>query len=145
MTSYMPFIWLVAVIVLCAVEALTVQFVSIWFAAGAVIALIVSLFGAPLWAQFLAFFVIAGVLLIATRPLAKKFLNSKTVATNADMVIGQTGVVEEDIDNVAGKGRVHVAGLSWAARSADNANIAKDEKVVVKSMSGAKVIVEKIS
>lgn len=142
MESYMPVVWLVATIIFGVAEAVTVQFISIWFAGGALVALIASMLGAPLWVQVTLFFVAAAVLLIATRPIAKKLIGAKKTATNADMVIGSTGIVEQPIDNLRETGRVFVNGLSWAARSEDGSEIAADETVIVKRIEGVKVFVE---
>ena len=51
-----------------------------------------------------------------TRPLVKKYINSRTQPTNADMLIGQECLVTEDIDNLAGRGAVSVGGKVWTAR-----------------------------
>ncbi len=144
MESYMPVVWLVATIIFGVAEAVTVQFISIWFAGGALAALIASMLGAPLWIQVTLFFVAAAILLIATRPIAKKLIGAKKTATNADMVIGSTGIVEQPINNLRETGRVFVNGLSWAARSEDGSEIATDETVIVKRIEGAKVFVEAV-
>ncbi len=144
MESYMPVVWLVATIIFGVAEAVTVQFISIWFAGGALVALIASMLGAPLWIQVTLFFVAAAILLIATRPIAKKLIGAKKTATNADMVIGSTGIVEQPINNLRETGRVFVNGLSWAARSEDGSEIATDETVIVKRIEGAKVFVEAV-
>lgn len=143
MQGYMPIVWLIATIVFSVAEAVTVQLISIWFAAGSLLALVASMLGAPLWMQVIVFFVGTGILLIATRPIAKKLIGAKKVATNADMVIGCTGIVEQPIDNLRDTGRVFVNGLSWMARSEDGSEIAADETVVINRIEGAKVFVEK--
>lgn len=143
MQGYMPVVWLIATIVFSVAEAVTVQLISIWFAAGSLIALVSSMLGAPLWLQITLFFAGAGILLIATRPIAKKLIGTKKIATNADMVIGSTGIVEQPINNVHETGRVFVNGLSWAARSEDGSEIAADETVVIRRIEGVKLFVEK--
>ena len=144
MEGYMPVVWLVATIVFSVAEAITVQMISIWFAGGALIALISSMLGAPLWLQVTLFFAGTGVLLIGTRPIAKKLIGAKRIATNADMVIGSTGIVEQTINNLHETGRVFVNGLSWAARSEDGSEIPADETVTIKRIEGVKVFVEVI-
>ena len=142
MENYAPIAWLIATIVFSVAEAMTVQLISIWFAAGSLVALIASMLGAPLPAQFGLFFLGTAVLLVATRPLAKKLMGVKRTATNADMVIGEIGIVEQDIDNNHQTGRVFVNGLSWAARSEDDSTILAEQKVIVKRIEGAKIYVE---
>lgn len=45
----MPVVWLIAMVALLIVEAIVPGLVSIWFALGALAALISALLGAPLW------------------------------------------------------------------------------------------------
>ena len=66
--------WLIALIVFLIVEALTVGLVSIWFAAGSLVALLVSLAVDNIWIQFAVFFVVSAVCLLALRPLRQKYL-----------------------------------------------------------------------
>lgn len=141
MLDYAPLWWLVAIILFCVGEAVTVQLIFIWFGAGSLLALIAALLGAPVWLQLLIFFISSGVLLLLTRPLSKKLLGMRKTATNADMVVGSIGLVQEDIINLKETGRVYVNGLSWAARSEDGTDIAEGEKVVITRIEGAKVFV----
>ncbi|HIZ55515.1 MAG TPA: NfeD family protein [Firmicutes bacterium] len=140
----LPFmiIWVVAFIIFCIVEVSTVQLVSIWFAVGSLGAFLAALFQLPFWAQLLIFVLISGVLVLITRPLAKKLLSSKRIATNADRIIGLEGVVTESIHNGRAQGRVRVDGMSWSARSIDGVDISEGAEVIIRSIEGVKVIVE---
>lgn len=105
------FFWLVLLVVfLIAEAACPIHLVSIWFALGALVALLCAALGAPVWLQITLFVVVSGVLLALLWPLAKKFLNSKVTATNVDSVVGSVGRVTADIDNVEARGQVN-----WAA------------------------------
>ena len=106
--------------------------------------MIAQLCGAPVWLQVLIAAVVTLVLLLATRPLVKKFLQNKETHTNADRVVGQTAVVTEDIDNLAAHGRVEVLGNDWAARSTENVRIQKGTKVQVVRIEGVKLIVQPV-
>ena len=112
----MTVVWLIAMVVLLIVEGVIPGLVSIWFAAGALVALLLSLIGAPLWLQGTAFLIVSLALLVLTRPLAKKYVNSRTTPTNADRIIGRDCVVTEEIDNLRGTGAVSVDGKTWTAR-----------------------------
>ncbi len=112
----MTVIWLVAMVVLLVIEGVIPGLVSIWFAAGALAALLLSLIGAPLWLQGALFLVVSLALLVLTRPLAKKYVNSRTTPTNADRIIGMDCVVTEEIDNLRGTGTVSADGKTWTAR-----------------------------
>ena len=135
--------WLAAVIVLGVVEAITVGLVTVWFAVGALAALISSLFGGPLWLQILLFIVVTAVTLVTTRPLVKKYFGKNShKATNADMVIGKKAHVTEAIDNLMGTGAVKCMGKEWSARSENGEAIAKGETVTAVKIEGVKLIVK---
>lgn len=139
-----PFImWAAALIVLLIVEGLTAQLVTIWFAAGALVAMIAAALGAPLWLQFTLFAVVSIVTLVATRPLAKKINHRVKEPLNADRVIGMEGIVVEKIDNIEAKGLVKVDGADWTARSSDGEKIESGAAVIVEKIEGVKVIVRR--
>ncbi len=140
--SNMSIVWLVLMVLLLIVEALTAPLVCIWFALGALAALISALFGAAVWLQAVWFLAVSLLTLWLTRPLALKYLNNRKVATNADRVIGAEAVVTEEIDNIAGTGAVHVDGHEWSARSASGGRFAKGSVVKVERIEGVKLIVD---
>lgn len=135
--------WLAAMVVLLIIEGAAPGLVSIWFALGAFAAMISAILHAPLWLQLIWFFVVSVVSLVLTRPLAKRYVNSKTHATNADMVIGRECRVTEDIDNVAGTGAVSVGGKIWTARTeSDEVKASAGELMTVVRIEGVKLIVK---
>lgn len=142
LAANMSIVWLALMVLLLILEAATAGLTSIWFALGALAALIASFFGGALWLQLVWFFAVSLLTLWLTRPLALKYLNNRRVATNADRVIGAEAVVTEDIDNIAGSGAVHVDGHEWTARSGSGANIAKGAVVRVERIEGVKLIVD---
>lgn len=138
----MTAVWLVAMIVLLIIEAIVPGLVSIWFAIGAFAAMISAILGAPLWLQLLWFFAVSILTLCLTRPLAKKYVNSRATPTNADMLIGKDCVVTEAIDNVLGTGAVTVGGKVWTARTEEPDGKAEVGKVMtVLRIEGVKLIV----
>ena len=139
----MIFIWLGAIVLFCIAEAITTQLIAIWFVAGSVGALIACLCSAPFWLQLIIFVILSGIFVLATRPLAKKFINSQKVKTNADRIIGMTAIVTEPINNTEGKGQAKVDGQIWTARSSDNKIIPAGEQVTIESINGVKIIVSK--
>ena len=143
--AIMQIIWLVLLIVFAASEAATVGLTSIWFAAGALIALIAALLGGPVWVQITLFLAVSLLCLAAVRPLAKKHLNSRVEHTNADRVLGAQAQVTEDIDNIHGKGAVIIRGMTWSARSEDGGPISAGTMVKVLRIEGVKVFVEPIA
>ncbi len=134
--------WVVLLVVLVVIEAVTAQMVTIWFAAGAAAGIVAELLGAEVWLQWVIFIAVSAIALIVTRPLVRKLTKTKIQPTNADRCIGQTAVVTEDIDNIEGKGQVQVNGTVWTARSSDGSVFRKDERVTVEKIDGVKLIVK---
>ena len=111
MEKFMLAFWVVAMIAFVVIEASTAQLLTIWFALGSLAALISNMLGAEIWLQWLIFVAVSAIVVAATRPLVKKYARPKIQPTNADRCIGQTAVVTEDINNIAGKGAVKVNGI----------------------------------
>lgn len=140
----MAVVWLVAMVVLLIVEAIVPGLVSIWFAIGALAALIAALLNAPLWLQVVWFLAVSVATLVLTRPLAQRYVNSRVQPTNADALIGRDCVVTEDIDNLAGTGAVKIGGKVWTARAEDeNEKYAQGDVVKAVRIEGVKLIVKK--
>lgn len=128
-----------------AVELMTVGLTSIWFAFGALAALICAGLGAPVWLQILIFFGVTGASLVLTRPIAVKYLNKKHVNTNVDAVIGCEVRITESVDNSKETGKALLNGMDWTARAKNPTEVfEKDEIARVASVSGVKLILEKL-
>ena len=145
MESIQKIVWLVLLVAFAAAEAITVGLTSIWFAAGALAALVAALLGGPLWIQLTLFFAVSLLCLAAVRPLARRLLNSRVEPTNADRVIGEEAQVTEDVDNIHGKGAVVIRGVTWSARSQNGGPIPAGAMVRVLRIEGVKVFVEPIA
>lgn len=115
--NWYQIIWLGLLLVFIIVEAVSVSLVSIWFAAGALVALLISLVAPEaIILQGMAFLLVSLLALLLLRPMAQKLVRSKRVPTNADAAIGKTAKVISDI--VPGHfGRVNLEGQDWTARS----------------------------
>ena len=133
--------WLIVMVLFLVVEATTVGLVCIWFAVGSLAALLAAMCGAQLWLQIVLFLVVSAATLYFTRPLVKRYVNSKVEPTNADMVIGKECRVTETVDNIAGTGAVYVDGKTWTARSENDEVIQAGTLVTAKSIDGVKLIV----
>jgi len=141
----MVFVWLVAVIVFLGVEISTVTLTSIWFAAGALAAMLVAMFTGNFVVQIIAFLIVAFGLLYATKPWSKKFIDTKKENTNADRAIGQEVRVLERVSNLDQTGRAIVHGMEWTVRTEDdNIIIEQGELVRVVRIAGVKLIVERV-
>ncbi|MBO5327271.1 MAG: NfeD family protein [Clostridia bacterium] len=139
----MLYVWIAILVTAVVVEAATSDFVAIWFFPAALISLILSLFDVPVWLQILVFMLVGLALVVATRPLCRKFLMAKKEKTNAESLIGKTCIVTEEIRNIDEMGEVKVGGLCWSARAEDEERvIAVGEHVEIVEIKGVKLIVK---
>ena len=135
--------WLIAAAVFLVLEVLTMGLTTVWFAGGALVGALLAALRLPVAVQVAAFVVVSVILLMLTRPLAKKYLNSRTVKTNADSLVGRTCIVAQTVDNLRAEGQVSIMGQVWTARSVrEDQRIEKDTRVRVTAISGVKLIVE---
>ena len=137
-------VWLVLLIVFLIAEALTVVMVSLWFAGGALIALVASLLGAALWLQIVLFLLVSAGLLASLRGVVRKHFTPRLERTNVDALIGSRGYVIADIDNISATGTVKLGAMEWSARSASGAPIAKGTLVEVDHIEGVKAFVSPV-
>ena len=137
--------WLIVMIVMLILEAMIPGLLTIWFAAGALAALLVSLCHASFGVQVVVFLFVKIAALVFTRPLVKKYVNSHAEATNADRIIGRECIVKETIDNVAATGAVGIDGAVWTARSeAADTVLPEGSRVRIVRIEGVKAIVRPI-
>ena len=140
----MAVVWLIAMAVFLIVEGIIPGLVSIWFAVGALAALLAAMVGAPLWLQVVWFVLVSIAALALTRPLAKKYVNGRVTPTNADRILGKECVVRETIDNLRGTGTVAVDGKVWTARMLNEDETAREGEIVIaRRIDGVKLIVER--
>ena len=82
MESYMWIIWLALFVIMLLVEASGPALVSVWFAFGALIALIVSFIpGVAWWIEVIIFVVISVATLLALRPVLKRYIKRNNLNT----------------------------------------------------------------
>lgn len=143
MDMNMTVIWLAVLVALVVIELLTMGLTTIWFAGGALIATIASLFGAPLALQIILFLLVSALLLYFTRPVAVKYFNKDRVRTNAESLVGRQAIVISEIDNLQGIGQVNVGGMEWTARTrVDGVKLPVGTVTTVLAINGVKLIVE---
>jgi membrane protein implicated in regulation of membrane protease activity len=133
--------WFVLTVILLIAEAATVTVISLWFAAGALAAMVTALLGGAVWIQTLVFVLVSAAALTALRPLVRKHLTPKLTATNIDSVIGSVGIVTGTIDNLTATGQVKLNGMEWSARSSSGDTLQVGTKVRVDKIEGVKVFV----
>ena len=134
--------WLIALIAFVIIEIATMGLTTIWFAGGALIALLLALTKISIYVQIGVFLIVSIALLICTRPLAAKYFNQKTTKTNVDSVIGKQAIVLTQIDNLKEEGKVMLNGMEWSARAYEDGCIISNGAVVeVKEVQGVKLLV----
>ena len=132
--------WFIAFVVLLLIELVTVNLVTIWFAIGAVAAIITTIFTDSVLIQSIVFVVVSVIALLITKPLIKKFKKFEVEPTNSDRVIGKVGDVTKKIEKNK-YGEVKVYGNTWTASSKEVIEVG--ERVKVLSIDGVKLVVEK--
>lgn len=139
----MMILWLVILILSICVEVATLGLASIWFAGGALAAIIAAALHAPTVLQVVIFFVVSVVLLSFTRPIAVKYFNKDRVRTNVESLVGKQAIVTNEIDNLQAIGQVVVGGQEWSARCVDeDKKIPTGAVVRIMSISGVKLVVQ---
>ncbi len=136
--------WLILTIICIVVEILTVGLASIWFAGGALVACFLDMANIHVIVQVVVFLLVSFLLLVVTRPLAKKCLNINRTKTNYEGIIGKVVRVTETIDNFNNTGTALVNGQEWTARSeSDNISIEQGQLAQVVNIKGVKLIVKR--
>lgn len=138
----MAIVWIALIIIFAAVEIVTVGLTSIWFAGGALAALLCYALGlSELW-QFIIFVAVSLVLLLFTRPWALKYLKPYLIKTNYEQVIDENVCLTENIDNIKGTGTAVYKGQEWTARAYDdNKTFEAGSIVKVKEIRGVTLYV----
>ena len=142
--DWMTLVWFGLLVVFLILEGATAAMVSVWFAGGALAAMVTTLLTDEVWLQILAFFAVSAVLLALLRPFARRLTATKKTATNVDSVIGKTGVVLEEIDNLAPAGQVKLDAMTWTARSTAGEKISAGAVVKVDRVEGVKLFVTEV-
>jgi membrane protein implicated in regulation of membrane protease activity len=143
--NWTQYLWLGLIVLFLVVEAACpIHLVSIWFAAGALAALLLSWINASLGVQIAAFILVSVILLASLWPLVRRYINPKITQTNVDAVIGSTGLVTADINNVAAAGQVKLGAMEWTARSESGEPISAGTLVRVVRIEGVKLIVSPV-
>ena len=136
--------WLIAAVLLVFLELVTAGFGVLCFGIAAAFSALAAYFGLSLTWQLLIFAVVSVLCLVFVRPVALKFLTRKEdeFKTNADALIGRTGIVSEAIDPQSHTGRVAVDGDDWKAVSASGQCIEKGVEVEILSRDSLVVSVK---
>ena len=136
--------WVILVVLFAVLEMVTAALVSIWFVIGAIGAAITAAFGAETWIQVLVFIAISVAVLVLTKPIVSKIRKRPPEELNANRIIGEKGIITQNVDIVLGTGEVKIGGVVWTCRSVDQSVIKSDSIVEIVRIEGVKAIVKKI-
>jgi membrane protein implicated in regulation of membrane protease activity len=136
--------WLLVLGILILVEIIALNLTTIWFAAGALLAFVVSLFYDNLFLELILFLITSLALLYFIRPWILRYFNPKKATESYEGVIGKNGLVNTKIDNSNKTGKVTVDGQEWSARSLEGSIIEEGSKVRIQAITGAKLVVSKL-
>lgn len=137
----MCIIWIVALVAFVIIEAATYQFVTIWFAIGALGGIISAVLGAGTVTQICVVIGVSALSLVILRPATLRRLKKGSEKTNIDSLINAEVVITETAGSISGRGVLR--GMEWAVRSADGEEIPAGETAVVKKIDGVKLVVSR--
>ena len=144
MEEWMWLVWLGIAVISFIAEALTAAVVSIWFAAGAVVALILSLIPeVPFWVEIIVFVVVSVACFIAVRPLMTRYMKKRVIKSNVDALVGKRGVVLRACDDL-NAGEITINGVTWTAAPAlEGLSFSEGEIAEVAAVEGNKLLIGK--
>ena len=144
MEEYMWIVWLGIFVVSLAVEAIGADLISIFFAAGSLVALIISFIPeVPWWVEVIVFVVISITTLVSLRPIIKRFMRRNITSSNVDVLIHETAIVTEKVDRLH-LGAVKRGDITWSAIGVnDKDKFEVGEEVEILAVKGNKLIIGK--
>ena len=143
LSDNLPWVWVAVTIICVVIESLTLALTTIWFGISAFVLVFLAFTHLPFVAQVFIFVALALVLLIFTRPVVKKKLSQKQIATNYERVIGQIAVVTKKI-TALDKGAVKINGMEWTAAVKEDLVLEKGSKCIIEEIAGVTAYVKQI-
>ncbi len=138
LTTTTIIVWAVVIATTLLLEFFTVDFFACCFSLGALVSLILAIFGVDVVWQLVTFFSVSIVAICATRPLVKRFMKKPAVPTNVDQNFGKTTRLLADV--VDGKSSIKINDVVWTA--ACDAELKKGDLVTIERVEGNKMIVQ---
>ena len=143
LSNNLPWVWVAVTIICVVIESLTLSLTTIWFGISSFLLVFLAFTPIPFGAQLFIFVALSLVLLIFTRPVVKKKLNKKQIATNYERIIGQIAVVTKKI-TALDKGSVKINGMEWTAAVKEDITLEKGSKCIIEEIAGVTAYVNKI-
>lgn len=137
--------WFVVLAALVFIEVITADLLTVWFMPAVVVCLVLAALKVPFSIQLVVFFVLSAAFVILYKTVLKKYIVGKRKPkTNVDLIVGETGVVQEAINNIAATGLVKVRSQLWTARSTDDSvEFQVGDYVEIVGVEGVKLICKK--
>ena len=133
--------WLIIAGLAFVAEIFTAGFLIFWFGISALVTMVLSFFVSDIIIQSTVFIILSIILLLLTRPIVNKFVNTKTVNTNVFSLIGKKGKVIKELNPIDGKGQIKVNGEIWSAEEVNGKIIPENAEVEIIDIKGVKAIV----
>ena len=143
LSDNLPWVWVAVTIICVVIESLTLALTTIWFGISAFVLVFLAFTPLPFVAQVFIFVALALILLIFTRPIVKKKLSQKQIATNYERVIGQIAVVTKKI-TALDKGAIKINGMEWTAAVKEDIVLEKGSKCIIEEIAGVTAYVKEI-
>ena len=143
LSDNLPWVWVAVTIICVVIESLTLALTTIWFGISAFVMVFLAFTPLPFVAQLFIFVALAMALLIFTRPVVKKKLSQKQIATNYERIIGQIAVVTKKI-TALDKGSIKINGLEWTAAVKEDIVLEKGSKCIIEEIAGVTAYVKEI-
>ena len=143
LSDNLPWVWVAVTIICVVIESLTLALTTIWFGISAFVMVFLAFTPLPFVAQLFIFVAVAMVLLIFTRPVVKKKLSQKQIATNYERIIGQIAVVTKKI-TALDKGSIKINGMEWTAAVKEDIVLEKGSKCIIEEIAGVTAYVKQI-
>ena len=137
----LPWVWVAVTIICVVIESLTLSLTTIWFGISAFMMVFLAFTPLPFPGQLLIFVVGALILRIFTRPIVRKKLNQRKIATNYERIIGQIALVTKTI-SLMDKGSVKINGMEWTAAVKEDIVLEKGSKCIVEEIAGVTAYVK---
>ena len=142
--GFMFYVWIILLVLAVIIEIATTDLTSIWFAAGALVALILNLFVQDelIWLQVMLFAIVSIAAMLIIKPIIKRKFNSETVETNVNALIGKTVIVVSTIA-MHNPGSIKAEGIEWTAVTEDE-TFEPGDLVEIVSISGNTMLVKSV-
>lgn len=134
-----PAVWMIAGLILAALEMIVPGFVIIWFGVAGVITGILAIFVHNSYIQFGVFVVLSSFMVIFSQRIARRITHAEPELVGANRWVGTIGRVIADIKPPE-FGRVKVHGEEWRAMAVHELPAGSEVRVV--NIAGTHLVVE---